>query len=125
MRAIADARAVVLATLFLLVGLALPLGAFYVVGRAQARRETQASRAAEIGARLEALRANEARRPWYQYQRLYHEPLAIDNGSSLLPSPLATEPRDPIVRTWFAVGADGRATSPTGGDEASIAAAQQ
>jgi signal transduction histidine kinase len=115
-------RGVLLAAVLLVVGLALPLVAFYWVGSAQAQREAQSRRATEVASRLEALRAVEARRPWYHYQRLYHEPRAIDNGASLLPSPLQTEPRDPSVASWFSIGKDGEPTSPSDDDDRALPA---
>jgi signal transduction histidine kinase len=114
--AIARTRSVLVASLLLLVGLALPLGAYWIVGRGQAVRDAELARATEVATRLEALRATEARRPWYHYQRLYHEPRAIDNGASLLPSPLGVEPRDELVRAWFAIDAAGEPSAPTNAD---------
>src|SRR5262245_40948220 len=97
-----------LASILLTVGLALPLGAYWFVGRAQTVRDAETRRATEVATRLEALRAEEARRPWYQYQRLFHDPRAIDNGASLLPSPLGDgSSRDALVKGWFVIDGDG------------------
>jgi len=113
---------VALASIILAAGFAVPLIAFFIVGSAQASREADVRRAAEVSAKLETLRAAEARRPWYQYQRFYHDPLAIDNGGSLLPSPLATEHgRDPLVGSWFAIDKDGHASAPADGDDRCLA----
>jgi signal transduction histidine kinase len=117
--------------LLYLAGLGLPLGGWLQAGRAEARRNeaallerarSTAERAVQGGAerlsaRLEALRVAEDRRPYYHYQNLYHDPQGASEGPSVLPSPLAQGPGDPLVEAYFQIGADGRVSLPTLNDE--------
>ena len=115
-----------LAALLMAIGLALPLVAFFVASRAQVRRaqdallddarqrtqQEETRLAAELAVRLEALREGESKRPYYHYQRLYHDPGAVDQGASLVPSPLAAPPADPLVWAYLQIGVDGAMTTP-------------
>jgi signal transduction histidine kinase len=106
---------------------ATPCTAWYVAGSREAAREAQAlreeprRRATEAGRalaerlreRLESLRQEESRRPYYHYQRLYHDPRGISSGLSLVPSPLSEGPADALVQAHFQVDARGRITAPT------------
>ncbi len=111
--------------------LAVPGGAWYLSGSRETAREAdelrqapvrQAREAAQrladrLGARLEALRESESRRPFYHYQNLYHDPKGAYEGNSVIPSPLAEGPEDPLVRTYFQIGADGRLALPSWNEE--------
>ena len=109
------------------VAVALPSTALYVAGKQATRREAdqrrrdvdrRAGQAAEslatkLHQRLEALLANEDRRPFYHYQNLYHDPRGAHRGPSVVPSPLAQGPADPLIRSHFQIGPDGRVSLPT------------
>ncbi|MDQ7005857.1 MAG: HAMP domain-containing sensor histidine kinase [Acidobacteriota bacterium] len=109
------------------VAVALPSTALYVAGEQATRRDAdqrrravdrRARRAAEslatkLHQRLEALLANEDRRPFYHYQNLYHDPRGAHRGPSVVPSPLAQGPADPLIRSHFQIGPDGRVSLPT------------
>jgi signal transduction histidine kinase len=124
-------RRAALAGLLYLAGLGLPLGGWLHAGVAEARRNEAAllSRArssaeqaveggaARLDARLTALRLAEDRRPYYHYQNLYHDPKGASAGPSVLPSPLAQGPLDPLVEAYFQILPDGRVTLPTLNDE--------
>jgi len=73
--------------------------------------------AAELGARLEEIRAAEDQRPYYEYQNLYHDPRGASEGQSVVPSPLARGPGDPLIAVHFQIAADGRVTVPTINEE--------
>jgi signal transduction histidine kinase len=73
--------------------------------------------AAELGARLEEIRAVEDGRPYYEYQNLYHDPRGASEGQSVVPSPLARGPTDPLIAVHFQIAADGRVTVPTINEE--------
>ena len=105
-----------LAALLTGLALALPLGAWWVSGSREATRDAseEALRLARrLGERLETLRQTEDRRPWQHYQNLYHEPKGAYEGQSVVPSPLAQGPEDPLVRAHFQVEAGGALTLPT------------
>jgi signal transduction histidine kinase len=117
------AAAFVLAT----AAVALPSLAWYVAGSREHSREAgrleEDARcdardggrrlAASLAARLESLRRTESRRPYYHYQNLYHDPNGAHDGPSIIPSPLAEGPVDPLVRAHFQVAPDGRIGLPT------------
>ncbi|MCI0623871.1 MAG: HAMP domain-containing histidine kinase [Acidobacteria bacterium] len=104
-----------------------PCSAWYVVGSREVARETirlerepqqQARETADrharrLAARLESLRQAESRRPFYHYQNLYHDPKGAYEGASVIPSPLAQGPADPLIQAHFQVDAAGRLTLPT------------
>ena len=73
--------------------------------------------ASELGARLEEMRAVEDGRPYYEYQNLYHDPRGASEGQSVVPSPLARGPGDPLIAVHFQIAADGRVTVPTINEE--------
>jgi signal transduction histidine kinase len=73
--------------------------------------------ASELGARLEEMRAAEDGRPYYEYQNLYHDPRGASEGQSVVPSPLARGPGDPLIAVHFQIAADGRVTVPTINEE--------
>ncbi len=115
------------ALLLTALAVALPCGAWYVVGSREASREAarleqepleQAREIAvlqgkRLAARLESLLQTESRRPFYHYQNLYHDPKGAHAGASVVPSPLAQGPADPLVRAYFQVDSTGRLTLPT------------
>ena len=112
-----------------LVGVAvlLPTAAWYVSGtrdagrRASVLEETTrvAVRAdveresARLGVRLEALRSQESRRPFFHYQTLYHDPRGAAQGLSVTPSPLVSGAADPLVLAHFQIDENGLVTLPT------------
>ncbi len=73
--------------------------------------------ASELGARLEEMRAVEDGRPYYEYQNLYHDPRGASEGQSVVPSPLARGPADPLIAVHFQIATDGRVTVPTINEE--------
>lgn len=114
----------------LVVLLAALLGAWFVSGwhdvrmrQAEARdapHEAAEGRAVEIArelsAELEALIAREARRPYFHYQNLMHDPKASP-GLGVSPSPLAQSSDDALVLGYFQIDGAGRVTTPTINDE--------
>lgn len=123
-------RATPLAAVLVAVATVLPTAAWYVVGsRETARRgaeilaEAAARRERELGAtaaalavRLERVRETEARRPFYHYQSVYHDPEGAAQGLAVTPSPLAGGPTDPLVLSHFQIDAAGRVTVPSVND---------
>jgi signal transduction histidine kinase len=113
------------------VALGLPCAAWYAAGRAAAEREATriedearatATRAVQqlatqLGDRLESLRERESRRPYFQYQSVYHDPNVAAQGLAVAPSPLAHGPDDPLVRAHFRVDTAGHLELPTLGAE--------
>jgi signal transduction histidine kinase len=74
----------------------------------------------ELVARLEQLRVDEARRPYFHYQSLFHDPRIASEGIAVAPSPLADGPGDPLVRGHFQVSGKAGAyavTMPTINDD--------
>jgi signal transduction histidine kinase len=82
--------------------------------RAAAARASELAR--ELHADLEALIAREAKRPYFHYQNLMHDPRA-SVGVSVSPSPLAQTPDEKLVLGYFQVDAKGRASTPTINDD--------
>jgi len=111
-----------------LIGVAvlLPTAAWYVTGSREAARRSRAietgaaleiredveSRAARLGARLDDLRRQEAVRPFFQYQTLYHDPRGAAEGLAVTPSPLASGSTDPLVWAHFQIDENGLVTLP-------------
>jgi signal transduction histidine kinase len=112
-----------------LTGLAVvvPCLAWYLVGSRELERqmaevadasqeeaqETVRRVASQLTHRLRALLQAEAERPFYQYQPYYHDPNGASEGASVVPSPLASGPVDPLVESYFqADSATGRLSSP-------------
>lgn len=112
-----------------LVGVAvlLPTAAWYVSGTRDARRQASALEAAatvavrsdveresaRLGARLEVLRSQESRRPFFHYQTLYHDPRGAAQGLSVTPSPLVSGAADPLVLAHFQIDENGLVNLPT------------
>ena len=97
-----------------------PCAAWYLVGsREVARQVTEVTTPAErlalqITERLNALRDAEAQRPYYHYQPYFHDPEGAAEGAAVVPSPLSTAPRDPLIQNYFQVDANsGDVTFPT------------
>ena len=87
-------------------------------GAARTDEREKAQRLAErLTDRLRQLREAESRRPFYQYRNLYHDPQGASDGTSIVRSPLAAGPADPLVRCYFQVDPVGRVTLPTLNDE--------
>ncbi|HEV7920951.1 MAG TPA: HAMP domain-containing sensor histidine kinase [Thermoanaerobaculia bacterium] len=115
----------------LLVAAGLPCAAWFVAGSREAERESQrvvnesrdearlAARAmaGQLGARLEKIRASESQRPYFHYQNLFHDPRGASQGLSVVPSPLAGGPTEPLILTHFQVDRKGRVTLPTLNDD--------
>ena len=113
----------------LLVALALAglVGGWFVTGwravnaevqRLEAAPKDDASRraallASELAARIEELRAAESQRPYYEYKNLYHDPRGASEGKSVVPSPLARGPSDPLVAVHFEIAPSGAVSVPT------------
>lgn len=110
-----------------------PCAAWYLVGSREAERRvadvTEAARqsahdtaerlADQLTQRLNTLRDTEARRPFYHYQPFFHDPKGASEGASVVPSPLAAPPGDPLVQVYFqADGESGRVTLPAANVEA-------
>jgi signal transduction histidine kinase len=107
--------------------LVVPCGAWYMVGSREVRRDaaqieagprriatdTASQLARRLQERLDALLEAESNRPFYHYQSLYHDPKGVSEGASVVPSPLAQGPADPLVRTYFQIDPTGRVTLPT------------
>ena len=124
--------------------LVVPCGAWYIVGSREVRRDaaqieagprrfatdTASQLAGRLQERLDALLEAESNRPFYHYQSLYHDPKGASEGASVVPSPLAQGPTDPLVRTYFQIDPAGRVTLPTlpdadvGGEDVRRTAAQ-
>ncbi|MDX2088162.1 MAG: HAMP domain-containing sensor histidine kinase [Kofleriaceae bacterium] len=73
----------------------------------------------ELRMELTGLVGREGDRPYFHYQNLIHDPRA-SSGESVSPSPLATEPNDPLVLGYFQLDAKGRATTPRLNDDVPI-----
>jgi signal transduction histidine kinase len=120
-----------LAVALLLVAVGLPCVAWFVAGSREAERESQrvvnesrdearlAARAmaTQLGARLENIRAAESQRPYFHYQNLFHDPRGASQGLSVVPSPLAGGPTEPLIQTHFQVDRKGNVTLPTLNDD--------
>ncbi len=86
--------------------------------RALAEAEDAADEAAAaVVTRLEELRATESQRPYFHYQNLFHDPRGASEGRSVVPSPLAGGPLDPLVAIHFQFDASGKVTAPTVNEE--------
>ncbi|HKO58434.1 MAG TPA: hypothetical protein VJ276_21395, partial [Thermoanaerobaculia bacterium] len=120
-----------LAVALLLVAVGLPCGAWFVAGSREAERESQrvvdesraearlaaGAMAQQLGARLEKIRATESQRPYFHYQNLFHDPRGASQGLSVVPSPLAGGPTEPLILAHFQVDRKGQVTLPTLNDE--------
>jgi signal transduction histidine kinase len=120
-------RRTLLAAVLAAIAVAVPCTAWFVVGsrgieRERARFERERKNAVQdkagrlakrLAARLQTLRDNESRRPFYHYQNLYHDPQGASEGLSVIPSPLAQGPADPLIWSYFQVGAEGKLSIPT------------
>jgi signal transduction histidine kinase len=121
-----SASRTLLAALLTLVAIALPAALWHAAESEQVRVKAsmlraeprhaaeQAARrlATSLHAELERLRANEARRPYYHYQHLYHDPEGVYEGLSLQPSPLLLPPAHAFVRAYFQIDPAGAVTLP-------------
>jgi signal transduction histidine kinase len=72
--------------------------------------------ARELRGELDQLVVREARRPYFHYQNLFHDPRA-SVGPSVTPSPLAIGPDDPLVLGYFQIDANAKVTTPAINDE--------
>src|SRR5207245_11303553 len=100
-----------------LVGLAVvvPCVAWYLVGTRELERqmievadvsqeeaqETVRRIASQLTHRFAVLLEAEAKPPFYQYQPYFHDPKGASEGASVVPSPLASEPADPLIELYF------------------------
>ena len=110
--------------------LAVVLGAWFLSGWADVRARQASERAAPVRAaerrgaevvesirgELASLLAREVIRPYFHYQNLFRDP-RTSAGTSVAPSPLAGGDFDPLVRGYFQIDRDGRATTPTINDD--------
>jgi signal transduction histidine kinase len=115
----------------LLVAAGVPGALWFVSGSREAEREaarvvqqarddakaTARAAAGQLGARLEKLRVSESQRPYFHYQNLMHDPRGASQGLSVVPSPLAQGPADPLILTHFQIDGQGRVTMPTLNDD--------
>jgi len=75
-------------------------------------REASVRLADRLRDRLNTLRENESKRPFYHYQNYYHDPRGAYEGVAVVPSPLSQGPLDPLIRTYFQLDASGRFSLP-------------
>lgn len=122
-----------LVVVLLLVAVGVPFASWFVSGSHEAERESQrvveearrearaAARAmaGQLGARLERIRASESQRPYFHYQNLFHDPRGASQGLSVVPSPLAGGPTEPLIQAHFQIDRHGRVSMPTLNDEVS------
>lgn len=122
---------VVVAAAVLLLAVTGLLGAWWVSSQraldAERRLQSQLSLRASLqdertiadrlGARLEELRRTESQRPYFHYQNLYHDPKGASEGLSVVPSPLANGPADPLIVTHFQIDGHEHVSLPTLNDE--------
>jgi signal transduction histidine kinase len=120
-------RRTLLAATLVAIAVLVPTLAWYITGSREAgqrARELEASAADAVarsaratadrlGHRLDALREDEAARPFYHYQNLYHDPRGAAQGLAVLPSPLARGPSDPMVWAHFQIDEAGLVSLPT------------
>ncbi len=120
-------RHTLLAGVLLAVAVLAPTSAWYVSGSREAERRlreleeqavsgvraAQAGAAARLEARLGALKAREAARPFYHYQNLFHDPRGAAQGLAVAPSPLAQGTADPLVWAHFQIDEHGAVSLPT------------
>jgi len=122
-----------LAILLTALAVIVPCVAWYLVGSREAERQvTDLADTARLSAhdaatrladqltlRLNTLHDVEARRPFYHYQPFFHDPKGASEGASVVPSPLAAPPGDPLVQVYFqADGESGRVSLPAANVEA-------
>ncbi len=119
------------ACLLTAVAVAVPSGAWYFAARHQVEHEIllrekgiyegaakEGRKLADgLAKRLDILRKNESRRPFYHYQNLFHDPEAAAEGVSVGKSPLAHGPADPLIVAHFQVDGEGRLSLPTVNEE--------
>jgi signal transduction histidine kinase len=78
-----------------------------------AAREQTSTNAERLLSRLDSLRSRESGRPFYHYQNLYHDPRGVAQGLSVIRSPLAQGPADPLVWAHFQIDESGLVSLPT------------
>jgi signal transduction histidine kinase len=124
-------RRTLLAAVLAGIAVAVPCAAWFAVGSREITRELERSEhdrqnsiqnavmrlAERLAERLETLRDNESQRPYYHYQNLYHDPQGASEGVSVIPSPLAQGPANPLVWSYFQVNPAGKLSLPTINDE--------
>lgn len=120
-------RRTLLAATLLAMAVLVPTAAWYVSGSREVTRRTheledealadvrgaEMAAAVRLEARLEALRAREAARPFYQYQNPYHDPRGAAQGLAVTQSPLAQGTADPLVWAHFQIDENGKVSVPT------------
>ena len=121
-----SANRATLALVLTVAAIAVPCAAWFVVGWREATQraneieiapsrlatDTAARLAERLRDRLETLRENESKRPFYHYQNFYHDPRGAYEGVAVVPSPLADGPMDPVIRTYFQLDVWGNFTLP-------------
>jgi len=104
----------------------LPTVAWYVTGSAEAARRARLLEesvlsglremvhrdADRLAIRFEALRSGEAKRPFFHYQGITHDPHGAAEGLAVVPSPLASGVSDPLVWAHFQLDETGLVTLP-------------
>ncbi|MEO8550317.1 MAG: hypothetical protein ABI678_10090, partial [Kofleriaceae bacterium] len=128
--ALSSQRRVAIAAVVMTALLAALLGAWYVTGAGDVRARQLAAESAPVAVataragelarqlrgELDQLVTREARRPYFHYQNLFHDPKA-SAGPSVTPSPLASGPDDPLVLGYFQIDVDAHVTTPAINDE--------
>ncbi|MBP9086013.1 MAG: HAMP domain-containing histidine kinase [Kofleriaceae bacterium] len=106
-----------LAALALVIGLAVGLVGWFSAGyraaQSEDRRRQEAllrltdTRANDVAKQLRAalrqIERVENSRPYYEFSNLFHDPRGAAQGLAVAPSPLASGPADPLVRTYFQI----------------------
>jgi len=119
-------RRTAIAACLVLIAVLLPSSLWLITGEREAGRRaarlvTEAEAAIQrtvsaeterLSSRLEALRAAETARPFYQYQNLYHDPRGATDGLAVVPSPLASGAVDPLIWSHFQIDPSGRISLP-------------
>lgn len=122
-----DSRRTVAALVLTLFAVAGPSSAWYIAGRRQISHGAKLERGAvfqhgfktavrlaeRLATRLELLRETESRRPFYQYQNLFHDPKGAAEGASVVISPLAQGSADHLIEGYFQIDDQGRLSLPT------------
>lgn len=131
MNGVWSSRRTVAALILTLIAVAGPSSAWYIAGRRQISHGAKLERGAvnqhgfktavrlaeRLATRLELLRETESRRPFYQYQNLFHDPKGAAEGASVVISPLAQGSADHLVEGYFQIDDQGRLSLPTINEE--------
>lgn len=120
-------RRTILAAILVLFAITVPTLAWYIAGSRQVEQEARrlvadaeidgkravVRLAANLSASFDKLLAAENSRPFYHYQNLYHDPQGASRGPSIVRSPLARGPANPLVKAYFQIDPTQRVSLPT------------